>query len=178
MRLLLSLAVLLATIVACSRTKSNNVAGLAEQALDLDHDETIGSDANTSGNVWGRGVSRKFQHAQLQQLYDTLNSAQMNQQISALNCGKQLPKHEFSVTLWWENSSRERQVRLQMTPRLYKDDSCLEGVVDYLFQRTVKLLDPGPPIDYGYRSPLTGEHLDTSRFANELPEKPDCSCRR
>ncbi len=137
---------------------------------------TIGSDSNTSGNYWGRNVSREFRRAQLQRLYDTMNSSKTNQEIAALNCGKQLPPHEFSVTLWEENDTRERQVRMQMTPRLYEKDGCLEEVANYLFQVAVKKGDPGPPIDYGYKDPRTGKHLDTSRFATELPGKPNCVC--
>jgi|RhiMethySRZTD1v2_1073278.scaffolds.fasta_scaffold18928_6 hypothetical protein len=137
---------------------------------------TIGSDADTSGNSWGRGISRGFRRPELQKLYDTLNSAAVRKQIAALDCGAALPPFELSVTLWPDDAYTERQVRLQMTPRLYERDGCLSDATDYVFQHAVKAIDPGPPIDYGYKDPLTGEHLDTSRFAEELPDKPECVC--
>ena len=137
---------------------------------------TVGSDPDTSGNYWGRGVSKQFDRQKLAGLYKVLNSDATKNELADLMCGQRLPVHEYSVTLWAEGEYRERQVRLQMTPRLYKDYGCLEGAANFVFQRTVKAMDPGPPIDYGYRNPRTGEHLDTSRFAKELPEKPACRC--
>src|SRR5262245_2780035 len=137
---------------------------------------TIGSDANTSGHSWGRGVSREFRRPELQKLYDTLNSEAVRKELSALDCGATIPPFEYSVTLYPDGEYQERQVRLQMTPRLYEQDGCLRGSSDYIFQHAVKRIDPGPPIDYNYKNPHTGEHLDTSRFAEELPERPECVC--
>src|SRR5438132_6133741 len=105
-----------------------------------------------------------------------MNAAATDAEVSSLNCSKKLPHHEYSVTLWTEGEYRERIVRLQMTPRLYQSDECLQEAVNYVFQRAVKATDPGPPIDYGYRNPHTGEHLDTSKYADQLPEKPTCPC--
>ena len=71
---------------------------------------------------------------------------------------------------------RERLVRLQMTPRLYENDDCLQESVNYVFQKTVKAIDTGPPIDYGYKNPTTGKHLDTSEITAYIPPKPTCTC--
>jgi hypothetical protein len=139
---------------------------------------TVGSDQDTSGNYWGRGVSKQFDRQKLAGLYKVLNSEATKKEVAELDCGRRLPLHEYSVTLWTEGEYRERQVRLQMTPRLYHDDGCLLDAVNFVFQRTVKAMDPGPPIDYGYRNPRTGEHLDTSKYAEELPAKPECQCAR
>jgi len=155
-------SILLFTLAACGRQPESEI--------------TIGSDANTSGNSWGRGVWREFRRPELQKLYDTLNSEAVRKELSALDCGATLPPFEYSVTLWPDAEYAERQVRLQMTPRLYEQDGCLEVSSDYVFQHAVKKIDPGPPIDYHYKNPSTGEHLDTSRFAEELPEKPECVC--
>jgi hypothetical protein len=161
----------LALACACGQRTTNEAAPVKPEV-----EITIGLDGDTSGNSWGRGVSRQFGRPELQKLYDALNSEAGRKQIAALDCGRTLPEHEYSVTLWPDEEYQERQVRLQMTPRLYKDDGCLEESVNYVFQRTVKAIDPGPPIDYGYKDPQTGAHLDTSRFAEELPEKPECVC--
>lgn len=141
-----------------------------------EEDITLGSDKDTGGNYWGRNVSKQFQRPQLNALYKVMNGPATKDEIAELNCGKRLPQHEFSVTLWTEGEYRERLVRLQMTPRIYEGDECLQEAVNFVFQRTVKSIDPGPPIDYGYRNPQTGEHLDTSKFAESLPDKPSCPC--
>lgn len=151
------------------------VVGLACLVVSCDRDITIGPDRDTSGNSWGRNVSRQFKKKELNALFGAMNSAETKSEIRRLACGSPSKEYVFSVTLWEENSTRERIVRLQMTPRLYKEDGCLENAANYVFQRKVKNIDSGPPIDYGYRDPLTGKHLDTSHiepyFANEL-----CSC--
>jgi len=148
-----------------------------EPEREPERDITIGSDKDTSGNSWGRNVSKQFAEPQLRSLYAVMNSPATDAEIAAMNCGKTLPHHEYSVTLWTEGEYRERIVRLQMTPRLYKDDGCLEGVVNYVFNVKVKAIDTGPPIDYGYKDPLTGKHLDTSHIESYVPEKPECVCR-
>ena len=137
---------------------------------------TVGPDKDTSGNYWGRNVSKQFAEPQLQSLHKTMNSAAVDAEITAFICGKKLPQHEYSVTLWTEGEYRERIVRLQMTPRLYHDDECLQQAVNFVFQKTVKAIDTGPPIDYGYKDPLTGKPLDTSKIMTDLPEKPQCGC--
>jgi hypothetical protein len=154
------LSILLLVIVACSGER----------------DITVGSDKDTSGNYWGRNVSKEFGEPQLRTLYQAMNSPGTDADISSLNCEKKLSYHEYSVTLWTEGEYRERIVRLQMTPRLYENDECLQQAVNYVFHKTVKAIDPGPPIDYGYKDPHTGTHLDASKIMTELPEKPECRC--
>jgi hypothetical protein len=141
-----------------------------------ERDITVGSDADTSGNYWGRNVSKQFDRPQLMSLHEIMNSNSTKDEVADLNCRRRLPQHEYSVTLRPEGEYRERQVRLQMTPRLYTSDECLQQAVDFVFQRNVKDLDPGPPIDYGYKDPLTGGHLDTSKSVEGLPDKPECNC--
>lgn len=67
-----------------------------------------------------------------------------------------MPPFTITVVLWFEGPYQERLVRMQMTPPLYKQDSAIEGGIGYAFEQTVKKLDKGPPIDYGYRHPLDG----------------------
>jgi hypothetical protein len=141
-----------------------------------ERDITVGPDKDTSGNYWGRDISEQFGEPQLRSLYTAMNSPATDAEITALNCGKKLPHHEYSVTLWTEGEYRERIVRLQMTPRLYGNDECLQQAVNYIFHTKVKAIDTGPPIDYGYKDPHTGTHLDTSEIATKLPDKPECHC--
>lgn len=145
-------------------------------ACNRERDITVGPDKDTSGNYWGRNVSKQFQEPQLQALYNVMNSPAVDDEITALHCGKKLAPHEYSVTLWTEGEYRERLVRLQMTPRLYKNDDCLQESVNFVFQKSVKAIDTGPPIDYGYKNPSTGKHVDTSEIETYVPPKPECAC--
>ena len=67
-----------------------------------------------------------------------MNASATAAEIRSLTCDKKLPHHEYSVTLWTEGRYRERIVRLQMTPRLYENDECLQEAVSYVFHKTVK----------------------------------------
>jgi hypothetical protein len=154
------LSVLLLLVAACSGER----------------DITVGPDKETSGNYWGRNVSKQFAEPQLHALYTAMNSPAVHDEITALNCAKKLPHHVYSVTLWTEGKYRERIVRLQMTPHLYENDECLQQSVNYVFQKTVKAIDPGPPIKYGYTDPLTGKPLDTSEIQISVPPRPECDC--
>ena len=143
-----------------------------------ERDITVGPDKDTGGNYWGRNVSRQFGETQLRSLYTAKNASSTDAEITTLNCSKKLPHHEYSVTLWTEGAYRERIVRLQMTPRLYENDECLQHAVNYVFHKAVKTIDTGPPIDYGYKDPHTGKHLDTSEIMTTLPDKPECPCAK
>lgn len=159
-----------------SRKKSSAAALLLLLFACGERDITIGSDKDTGGNYWGRNVCEQFGESQLRTLYQAMNSAATAAEVSTLNCSKKLPRHEYSVTLWTEGKYRERLVRLQMTPRLYENDECLQESVNYVFQKMVKAIDTGPPIDYGYKNPMTGKHLDTSEITARVPPKPSCPC--
>jgi hypothetical protein len=141
-----------------------------------ERDITVGPDKDTSGNYWGRNISEQFGEPQLQSLYTAMNSPATDAEITAVNCGKKLPHHEYSVTLWTEGEYRERIVRLQMTPRLYENDECLQQSVNFVFQNKVKAIDSGRPIDYGYKDPHTGKPLDTTEIQKYVPPKPECDC--
>ena len=147
-----------------------------EAVADRDIDITIGSEPNMSGNSFGRNVSASFRRPELEKLHGWLNSPDFRAAAEKYSCTKPLPVFEVSVQLWEEGKFRERQVRMQTTPRVYEDDGCLDEGIRFLFARAVKSLDTGPPIDYGYRHPLTGEKADTSESARWLPPEPQCEC--
>jgi len=139
-------------------------------------DITIGPDHDMSGNSFGRNVSASFRRAELERLHVALNSAGFRVAAAKYSCVKPLPAFDVSVQLWREGEYQERQVRMQTTPRVYSGDRCLEEGIEFLFNRSVKALDTGKPIDYGYHDPITGAKLDTSEFANWLPPEPHCKC--
>ena len=140
-------------------------------------DFVLGPDADTSGNSFGHSVSKAFDEREMRQLHAYLNSAVAIRELEKLNCDRRLLPHEFSVVLWREGKYRERQVRLQMTPRLYTADPCLNDAISHLFGKTVEAADKGAPIDYGYKDPLTGKPLDTSKWANYVSPAPKCPCQ-
>jgi hypothetical protein len=116
----------------------------------------IGDNPNTSGNSFGRGVSAQFGEIELRRLYLQLNGPSVRSKLRRYVCPTALPSFTITVVLWYEGSYQERAVRLQMTPPLYRQDGRIENGIGYLFEQTVKALDKGPPIDYGYRHPLDG----------------------
>jgi len=159
---------------AMAQAMRDQVVREAAEARDVNI--TVGSDENMSGNAFGRNVSASFRRPELERLHAWLNSAEFRVAAGKYSCAKPLPEFEVSVQLWEEGKFRERQVRMQTTPRVYRDDGCLRDGIGFLFERAVKSLDTGPPIDYGYRNPRTGAKLDTSGFAKQLPPEPQCEC--
>jgi len=67
------LSVLLLVIAACSGER----------------DVTVGSDKDTSGNYWGRNVSREFGEPQLGTLYQAMNSPGTDAEISSAQLRKE-----------------------------------------------------------------------------------------
>jgi hypothetical protein len=62
-----------------------------------------------------------------------------------------------------------------MTPPLYREDGRIEEGLGYQFEQTVKALDKGPPIDYGYRHPLDGSPAKITPFERyHEPEEHEC----
>ena len=116
----------------------------------------IGDNLNTSGNSYGHGVSDQFGETELRRLYLELNGQRAKSKLRSYICPAPLPPFTVTVVLWFEGSYQERLVRMQMTPPLYKENGAIEGGIGYLFEQTVKKLDKGPPIDYGYVHPLDG----------------------
>lgn len=120
---------------------------------------SFGDENNMSGNSFGRGVSAQFGEAELRRLYLELNGPLVRSKLQSYVCPTRLPEFKITVALYYEGSYQERQVRLQMTPPLYRQDGRIENGIGYLFEQAVKRLDTGPPIDYGYRRPLDGSKV-------------------
>jgi hypothetical protein len=132
----------------------------------------VGAEENFSGNSFSRNVSRQFGEAQVKRLYNQLNGAEFKSKLEHYACA--LPPFTISVAFWKEGPYQERLVRMQMTPRLYRENGCVEEAAQYLFQQAVKALDHGPPIDYGYRHSLNGAPVGA--IAPLEPNEPECRC--
>jgi hypothetical protein len=132
----------------------------------------VGTNQNFSGNSFARNVSRQFGEGELRRLHAQLNDAPFKSQLERYACV--LPSFTVSVGLWLEGPYQERIVRMQMTPPDYGNSPCTEEGAQYLFQRAVKALDHGPPIDYGYRHSLDGSPAG-ARAPYDVDE-PECRC--
>ena len=153
-------------------------------AASEDHDKTgngqrpplvVGDSVDMSGNSFGRSVSAQFGEPELRRLYSQLNGPAVKARLQSYVCQNPLPSFTVTVVLWYEGPYQERQVRMQMTPPLYRDDGQVENGMGYLFEKTVKALDKGPPIDYGYRKPLDGAAITPTPFdLYHEPERADC----
>jgi len=134
----------------------------------------VGNSADMSGNSFSCSVSAKFGETELRRLHAELNGPAARAKLQGYLCGRPVPPFAITVVLWYEGPYQERLVRMQMTPPLYKADGQIEGGIGYLFERGVRTLDPGPPIDYGYRRPLDGTPI-TPVQSDAYPE-PQVDC--
>src|SRR6185436_7084202 len=132
----------------------------------------VGTNQDFSGNSFSRNVSRQFGEDELRRLHAQLNDAPFKSRLEGYACA--LPPFTVSVGLWPEGPYQERLVRMQMTPSVYRNSGCTEDGARYLFERAVKDLDHGPPIDYGYRHPLDGSRAGAR--APDDPVEPECRC--
>ena len=154
--------------------------GERERARESEPDPlVIGDNPNTSGNSFSCGVSDEFRAPELQQLYAALNGPRVRAKLQRYVCPQPLPPFRVTVVLWHEGPYQERLVRLQMTPPLYKDNGWIEGGLGYQFEHTVRTLDKGPPIDYGYRNPKDGSPIRITPYLRyQEPEEHDCVAPR
>jgi len=135
----------------------------------------IGDNPNTSGNSFSCGVSAEFGEPELRQLYAALNGPRVKAKLQRYVCPQSLPPFRVTVVLWHEGPYQERLVRLQMTPPLYKADGRIEDGLGYQFEQTVRALDKGPPIDYGYRNPHDGSPIRITPYDDyHEPEESNC----
>jgi len=135
----------------------------------------IGDNPDTSGNSFSCGVSDEFREPELRRLYAELNGPRVRAKLQRYVCPQSLAPFTVTVVLWHEGPYQERLVRLQMTPPLYKEDGRIGGGLGYQFEQTVKALDKGPPIDYGYRNPLDGSPAKITPF-EQYPEPEEGKC--
>jgi hypothetical protein len=68
----------------------------------------------------------------------------------------------------------ERRVLLEYLPSLDNGNRCLEAGIGYLFDETVRSVDHGPPVDYGYVNPLTQKPLYRPEW--DRRSRPVCRC--
>ena len=135
----------------------------------------VGESVNMSGNSFGRNVSAKFGENELRRLHADLNGPITKTKLQSYMCGRPVPAFSITLVLWYEGPYQERQVRMQMTPPLYKTDGQIEAAIGYLFEDRVKALDKGPPIDYGYHHALDGTPA-TPTQTDAYPEPSAANC--
>ena len=135
----------------------------------------VGDSVDMSGNSFGCSVSAKFGETELRRLHAVLNGPTTKTKLQSYVCRSPVPSFKITVVLWYEGPYQERQVRMQMTPPLYKADAQIEAGIGYLFEHSIKALDTGPPIDYGYHRPLDGSPITPAHF-DGYPEPKVANC--
>lgn len=135
----------------------------------------VGDSVDMSGNSFAYNVSAKFGEVELRRLHSELNGPAARAKLQTYVCRRPLPPFTITVVLWYEGPDQERQIRMQMTPPLYKSDGQIEAGIGYLFEHGVKELDKGSPIDYGYRRPLDGAAI-TPVHVDAYPEPAAVNC--
>ena len=135
----------------------------------------VGDSVDMSGNSFGCSVSAKFGETELRRLHAVLNGPTAKTKLQSYVCRSPVPAFKITVVLWYEGPYQERQVRMQMTPPLYKADAQIEAGIGYLFEHSINTLDTGPPIDYGYHRPLDGSPITPAHF-DGYPEPKVANC--
>ena len=100
----------------------------------------------------------------------------MRAALAEFTCGDDVPQMRYELTLKPEGEWNERLVSVGYAPKLDSglEDRCLTSGISYLFRELLAEIDQGPPIDYGYVNPRTGERLGPAeKFENQ---KPICRC--
>lgn len=125
-----------------------------------------------------RTISATFSRADLQKVYERVNSEDFQSQLRQFNCGDPVPHVVFTVSLWERGEYRERQVLLQPQPMFSPAgrERCLMFGLGYRLDLEFLSIDHGEPINYHYHNPHNGEELAPRK--RDVPRTPVCDCSR
>ena len=139
-----------------------------------------GSADPRTGEGMTSSVSKLFERAEVEKLHARLNSKDFQEKLTRYSCGDQVPKVDFTLSLWPEGEYQERHVLVQPRPMFSPSGRtrCLGFGLTYLIAVEVAALDKGPPINYHYHDPHTGKELPPETYAREVPQEPRCDCSR
>jgi hypothetical protein len=137
---------------------------------------TIGDRGTRPGGGFTMNVSNAFQRAQLESLQARAQQFRPSGAFAEFSCRDSVPDFRFEMTLEPAGEYNERLVDVGYTPRLDNGgvDRCLSFGLSYLFDTTLAEIDHGPPVDYGYVNPSTGEKLGP--YIRGPLRKPICRC--
>lgn len=135
------------------------------------------ADARRGGGTV-RNVSMQFERAEVEALFERLNSSEFQGQLSRYSCGDAVPHLEFTTSLWPDGTYQERHVLIQPRPMFDPGGRtrCLDFGLGYLIDLEVAAIDHGVPIVYHYRDPLSGKDLPLPANEAQTPREPQCNC--
>ena len=143
---------------------------------------TVGDRGGVLGGGFNMSVSREFTRDSLQTLYARAISEDTQTALADFTCGDPVPPMRYEMTLQPEGRSNERLVEVGFAPDLYPSNRepvdkyrCLTSGLSYVFEELLAEIDTGPPIDYGYVNPSTGQPLGPLPLRSEN-RKPICRC--
>ena len=136
----------------------------------------VGDRGTRPGGGFTLNISNQFHRPELEAL---LARAQQFGPSGALNdfaCGDSVPDLRFEMTLRPAGEYNERLVDVAYTPRLNPAgvQRCMIFGMSYVFDTALAAIDHGPPVDYGYVNPSTGQKLGP--YVSGPPRKPICRC--
>jgi hypothetical protein len=137
---------------------------------------TVGDRGTRPGGGFTQSVSNAFQRTQLESLQARAEQFGPSGALLEFACRDSVPDFRFEMTLEPAGEYNERLVDVGYTPRLDVGgaDRCLSFGLSYLFDTTIAEIDHGPPVDYGYVNPSTGEKLGP--YIRGPLRKPICRC--
>lgn len=150
--------------------------GIAFHEARSEHPYRIGEEFRPPMGGTQASVSKSFKRPELGLALERAQRFASSGALSEFTCGDTVPSLRMSIKLIPEGRYDERRVVLNYLPDLTKMDAyrCLDRGLDYLFDETVRGIDVGPPIDYGYKNPSTGAPLYTGE--SNQSHKPICRC--
>jgi hypothetical protein len=136
----------------------------------------IGDRGTRPGAGFTMTISNDFHRPQLESL---LARAQQFGPSGALNefaCGDSVPDFLYELDLQPAGEYNERLIDVDYAPDLNPagPERCLLFGQSYLFNVAMAEIDHGPPVDYGYVNPRTGEKLGA--YVRGPIRKPICRC--
>jgi hypothetical protein len=139
-------------------------------------DIKIGDRGTRRGGGFTMNISNEFHRPQLESL---LARAQQFRPSGAMNefaCGDSVPDFLYELRLRPAGGYNERLIDVDYTPDLNPagPERCLLFGQSYLFDVAMAEIDHGPPVDYGYINPSTGQKLGP--YVHGPLHKPICRC--
>ena len=136
----------------------------------------VGDRGTRLGGGFTMSISNAFHRPELESLHARAQQFKPSGALAEFACSDSVPDFLFEMTLQPAGADNERLVEVAYTPRLDNGgaDRCLSFGLSYLFDVALADVDHGPPIDYGYVNPRTGEKLGP--YVPGSPRKPICRC--
>jgi hypothetical protein len=136
----------------------------------------IGDRGTRPGGGFTLNISNEFQRPQLESLLARAQQFGPSGALEEFACGDRVPDFLFEMTLRPAKEYNERLVGVAYTPDLDAGGAqrCMSSGLSYLFHVALAAIDQGPPVDYGYVNPSTGQKLEP--YISGPPRKPICRC--